>query len=457
MSQKNQTAIVMGGSVAGMWTARVLADHFDQVFLLERDSLPDGPEARAGVPQSRQYHIMLLRGLQIMDELFPGLRDELIRDGAVPFDTINDVSMRSRNIWLPQFPSGQIMLSCSRLLIEAGLRRRLRGFAQVRFVENVEVTGLETDAQNQRMTGVHIKQLRDGDRPAGSTDILYADLVVDALGRRSPTPRWLTELGYAAPTESVVDSFLGYVTRRYRQPDNFQADWRMLLLGATPPDQPRGGLIFPEENGVWTVMLAGVNKEYPPTDEAGFDEFARSLGPKFYNAVQAAEPISKAYGYRGTDSTRRHYEKLTRWPDRYVVLGDSFCGFNPIYGQGMTVSGLSAQALGGEIEQAGGNLNGVAQRTLSKIGAITDGAWLLATSADLEWPLTVGGTTGQTLANRFGSWYISQLVDSLARDQVLRLAFLDVTQLIKPVTHLFAPRFMMRVFRHAWGPKRQMA
>lgn len=453
MNQPTKRAIVMGGSVAGLWTARVLADHFDEVLLLERDSLPDGPETRSGVPQARQYHIMLLRGVQIMDELFPGLRDELIQEGAIPFDIIQDTALRSRNRWLPQFPSGKVLLSCSRLLLEAGLRRGLRTFDNVRFVENVNVTGLEADGQ--RIVGVHIQHLREGAQPAGSTETLSADFVVDALGRRSPTPEWLTGLGYDAPEVSVVDSFLGYVTRRYRRPENYQAGWRMMLIGATPPDQPRGGLIFPEENGVWTVMLAGVNRDYPPTDDAGFNEFARSLGSEFYDAVQATEPLTKAYGYRGTDSTRRHYEKLTRWPDRFVVLGDAFCGFNPIYGQGMTVSALSALALGEEIQRAGGNLDGVGQRCLAKFSAITDGAWLLATSADLEWPGTEGERKGDGLANRFASWYISQLVGATSYDRTLRLAFVDVTQLVKPATSLFAPGLMLRVFRHTWGPKQQ--
>ena len=456
MNTQTNRAIVMGGSVAGLWTARVLADHFDEVLILERDHLPEEPSQRAGVPQARQYHIMLLKGLEIMDKLFPGLRVELLQDGAILFDPLNDMAVRSRNTWLPQFPSDSRQLSCSRMLLEAGLRRRLRTTEQVRFVENVEVTGLETDAQNSRITGVHIVHRQDGKPSSDGGETLAADLVVDALGRRSPTPTWLTDLGYDAPEESVVNSYLGYVTRRYRMPEKFQADWRMLLIGATPPDEPRGGLIFPEENGVWTVMLAGVNKDYPPTDEAGFNEFARSLGPEFFGAVQAAQPITKAYGYRGTDSRRRHYEQLTRWPDRYVVLGDAFCGFNPIYGQGMTVAAMSAVALGEEIHAAQGDLDGVGQRCLSRFSQITDGAWLLATSSDLEWPLTEGERKDPTLADRFGSWYISQLIGAASFDNTLRLAFVDVTQLLKPATSLFAPGLMLRVFRHVWGPKRHV-
>jgi flavin-dependent dehydrogenase len=144
----------------------------------------------------------------------------------------------------------------------------------------------------------------------------------------------------------------------------------MLMILATPPGQPQGGLIFPEENGVCCVMLAGANKDYPPAGEAGFVDFARSLGTEFHRAVQAAEPLTQAYGYRGTESRRRHDEKLTRWPDRYVVLGDAFYGFNPIYGQGMTVAAMSAVALGDEIRRTGGDLDGLAQRTQGKISAI---------------------------------------------------------------------------------------
>lgn len=459
MNQQPNRAIVMGGSVAGLWTARVLADHFDEVLLLERDSLPDGPEARSGVPQSRQYHTLLIRGLQILRDLFPGLDDELVASGAVPFDAINDLALRMRGRWLPRFPSDQRMISCSRLLLEAGMRRRLRAFPNVQLMENVEVSGLVADAQAGRITGVRIEPGAQNRQPGHSVETLSAELVVDALGRRSPTPDWLAALGYEKPEESRVNSFLGYVTRRYRIPRHFQADWRMLMITATAPHDPRGGLIFPEENDVWCVMMAGANKDYPPTDDAGFAAFAASLGPEFQAAVEAAEPLTKAYGYRGTDSRRRHYEKLARWPERFVVLGDAFCGFNPIYGQGMAVAGMSAVALGEDIRQAKGNLDGLAQRCLARFSAITDGAWLLATSADRGWPETETsssiGEEKRGLADRFGSWYIDKFLDATAADRTLRLAFLDVNQLIAPATSLFAPGLMLRVFRHAWGPKRQ--
>lgn len=443
-SFEGRTAIVMGASMAGLWTARVLADHFDQVLVLDRDRLPDGPEPRPGAPQARQYHILLRRGLQIMHALFPGLEEDLIAAGAIPFDVTHDVKVRTRGRWLPQFESNQRLVSCSRLLLEATMRRRLRQDARIRFVEGVEVSGLVTDEQHAAVTGVQLQRRAPEDATSAQAETLSGELIVDALGRRSQTPTWLAALGYTPPEETVVDSYLGYVTRRHREPESFQADWRMMLITATPPHDPRGGLIFPEENGVWVVMLAGANKDYPPTDEEGFDAFARSLGSEYYAAVQAAEPISKPIGYRGTDSRWRHYEKLERWPERYVVLGDAFCGFNPIYGQGMTVAALSALALGEEIKAGDGRFDGVSRRAERAIGKVTQGAWLLATGADLEWPETVGGRS-DGLADRFGRWYIDKVLNSLADDQRVRMAFNEVNQLVSPATKLFAPGIMARV------------
>jgi 2-polyprenyl-6-methoxyphenol hydroxylase-like FAD-dependent oxidoreductase len=444
-------AIVMGASIAGLWTARALIDHFEEVVVLERDHLPEGPDHRAGAPQVRQFHTLLQAGLQQMKAWFPGLEEELIAAGAVPYDVIGDIHVRIRQRWYPRFPSGWILLSCSRLLLEASIRRRLRQNPCIRFVEGVEVVGLQSDDARGRVTGVRIRNRRGGsDRQEGDA-VHTADLVVDALGRRSQTPEWLVGLGYAAPRESEVDSFLGYVTRKYKRKPNTP----MILIGATPPHDPYGGLIFPEEDDTMVAMIAGYNKNYPPTDPHEFDTFLGNLGPEFQEALKGAEPISQPYGYRGTSSRWRHYEQLERWPERFVVLGDAFCGFNPIYGQGMSVAAMSAVALAERLRRSTGNLDGVARSTLGDISRITEAIWFLATSADLEWPGTQGGTIGNSAADRFGRWYISQMLDGMEVDKTIRLEFLAVNQLVRPGKALFAPGVFLRVMKHALLKKRR--
>ncbi|HSJ86776.1 MAG TPA: hypothetical protein VK909_06160, partial [Anaerolineales bacterium] len=159
--------------------------------------------------------------------------------------------------------------------------------------------------------------------------------------------------------------------------------------------------------------------------------------------------ISQPYGYRGTSSRWRHYEQLERWPERFIVLGDAFCAFNPIYGQGMSVAAMSASILADRVKRSDGNLDGVAQSTLREVSKITEGVWLLATSSDLEWPGTVGGTIGQSPVDRFGRWYVEKMIQATASDQQVWLQFNMVSQLIKPGTALFAPGIFLRVMKQA--------
>jgi 2-polyprenyl-6-methoxyphenol hydroxylase-like FAD-dependent oxidoreductase len=380
-----------------------------------------------------------------MKKWFPGLDEELISAGAVPYDVIGDIHLRANNRWLPQFPSGSILLSCSRLLLESSLRRRLRQNPCIRFVEGVDVVGLQSDEQKRRVTGVRIRNRRGGSDQGEGDPIYEADLVVDALGRRSQTPEWLVQMGYSAPKESEVDSFLGYVTRKYKRKPNTP----MILIIATPPNDPYGALVFPEENDTMVALIGGYNKHYPPTDPEEFDAFVHVLGPEFQEALRGAEPLSQPYGYRGTSSRWRHYEQLERWPERLVVLGDAFCGFNPIYGQGMSVAAMSAAALAERVKHSSGNLDGVAQSTLREISRITQGVWLLATSADLEWPGTQGGTVVKSPVDRFGRWYVGKMLESTPFDKEVRLVFVAVNQLIKPATALFAPGIFLRVMKQA--------
>ena len=69
---KRQRAVVIGASLAGLLAARVLRDAFDEVVLVERDRIPVRPEPRSGVPQARHIHVLLVRGAQILEALFPG-------------------------------------------------------------------------------------------------------------------------------------------------------------------------------------------------------------------------------------------------------------------------------------------------------------------------------------------------------------------------------------------------
>ena len=263
-------ALVIGGSIAGLLASRVLSRRFDRVTIVERDRFPGGPTRRNGVLQASHQHIMLRRGTDILERLFPGIRGELVAAGAPLVDMANDAAWLTPFGWGVRFPSELVMLTCSRDLLEWSVRRRVAALPKVRFLQSAEVTGLLPAANGvDRVGGVKIRFRgeRDGER---GEEVLRADLVVDASGRPSRAPRWLKDLGYEPPQESVIDAHLGYTSRLYRIPKGFEPGWKGAYVQLAPPEHTRGGALLPIEGGRWMVTLAGTGGDYPPTDERGF-------------------------------------------------------------------------------------------------------------------------------------------------------------------------------------------
>ncbi len=87
-------AAVIGGSLAGLLSARVLSEHAPQVIVVERDRLPSAPLPRRGTPQAHHQHTLLSRGRLILERLFPGLEEELVGRGAVRFESVRMLAPR---------------------------------------------------------------------------------------------------------------------------------------------------------------------------------------------------------------------------------------------------------------------------------------------------------------------------------------------------------------------------
>ncbi len=323
-------AIVIGGSMAGLVAGRVLADHFDSVTILERDRLSDGPESRKGVPQDKHPHILLVRGARILEEMFPGVQAEMTAAGAPLVNWGQDLFWyTSAGLW-PKTRSDLNSTSSSRPFLDWHVRRRLAAHPRVRFCEEHDATGLLAEDSGRTVTGVRLR--RRGQAAANQkTEEMQADLVVDASGRSSRAPDWLAELGYARPEETVINSFLGYATRMFQPGADFIHDWKVVGVLPQPPALPRGGVIIPIENGRWMITLSGAARDYPPTDEKGFLAFADSLAsPVVGKAIRHAKPLSPIFAYQRTENRWRHYERLDRWPERFVALGDAVSAFNPV-------------------------------------------------------------------------------------------------------------------------------
>jgi 2-polyprenyl-6-methoxyphenol hydroxylase-like FAD-dependent oxidoreductase len=441
-------AVVVGGSLAGMLAARVLSDHFDSVTLLERDRFPETPAARKGLPQGRHVHGLLERGRVIMEGFLPGLSGELVRAGAEPLDFTRDIAWMSPGGWYVRFPGDLLFLGCTRDLIDWGVRRRVAALPNVRIHQEANVAGLLLEPGGRaRVAGVRLRSRTADDEVNRGELELAADLVVVADGRNSRLPDWLTALGYQPPEETVVNSFQGYASRLYRAPAAFASDWKSLYIQQAPPDHPRGGLVNPVEGGRWLVSLVGGDGDFPPTDEAGFLAFARSLrSPALYEALMAAEPLTPIAGQRATENRLRHFDRIGSFPDGIVALGDAVCAFNPVYGQGMTAAALGAEVLDRWLREGashrGKGRSRVFQRRLARA---TAAAWNISAGADYGFRTTQGPPRGR-LARLTGG-YLAAVMQAATRRPWVRRRLVEVLHLLRPPSALFGSGVLARL---AW-------
>jgi 2-polyprenyl-6-methoxyphenol hydroxylase-like FAD-dependent oxidoreductase len=447
LSDRSGHALVIGGSMAGLLAARVLSERFGRVTIVERDHFAQGPEFRKGVPQSRHLHAFLMRGRLISERLFPGLEEELEEAGAALLDIATDGEWLTPAGFSPHFRSGLPLLMCSRDLLEWTVRKRVAALPQVDFLQKTDVTGLMPTPDGKAVASVKVR-FRDGGEGTRSEELLRADLVVDASGRNSNASKWLEALGYAPPEETYINAHLGYASRTYERPERLDQDWKGIYVQAAPPEVTRGGVLTPLEGNRWMVTLYGLGGDYPPTDEEGFMDFARSLRTSMlYEAIKDAEPISDISGYRDTANRRRHYEKLARQPNNFLVTGDAACAFNPVYGQGMTTAALGAEALEECLRESyqGGNLTGLSKRFQKKLSKINAGPWLMATGEDFRVCGVEGGKAA--FATRLTHRYMDRVIALSLHDIEVRRTFLEVFHMLKPPTTLFGPSIVAKVLR----------
>lgn len=434
---RGDRAVVLGGSMAGLLAARVLADAYTEVVIVERDELSHTAAHRRGVPQSRHIHGLLAGGQQALEELFDGLTAELIDVGAPVGDMLEDVRAHFGGHRLHPGASGLMALQASRPMLEAGLRARVRELPGVEFMDRCDVVGLTTTSDCARVTGARVVRRLDG----SAEQTVTADLVVDATGRGSRTPAWLEQLGYPRPPVDRVRIGLGYASRTFRSVPGLLGSDLGILIAATP-GHPRGGALAVIENDRYLVTLYGILDDHPPTDPQGFADFAATLQyPDIYQAMRAAEPLDEPAPFRHPASVRHRYEQLRRFPEGLLVMGDAVCTFNPVYGQGMSVVALQALALRAHLQR---HAAPQPLRFLQRIGRIVDVPWSMATSGDLAFPQVAGR---RTMPMRVLNGYLARLFAGAARDPRLGRAFLRVAGLVDSPQALLAPTVAARVLR----------
>jgi len=437
-----QQAVVVGAGIAGLAAARVLADWFEKVVVLERDSLSDAPMYRKGTPQARHAHVLLIGGQAALEELFPGLDDDFARAGGVPIRANQDLREELPNGHVPpQRDFGLSVFSMSRPQIEATLRRRLLELPNITLLDGIRALDLVAGPNGRQVTAVRCASVDDDRR-----ETLPADLVVDASGRGQLTMSLLESIGRPLPQETEIGMDLGYTTAIMDMPDDAPRDWKVGVTRANAPHSTRRAFLAPIEGNRWILTVAGFGSERPPAEWDEVLAFLQQLTTRtIFDAVKKTVPQDKLARFGFPASAWRHFERIEAFPDNLIPFGDAICCFNPTYGQGMTVAAQEAvllQRLLAARSSAQDPFAGFGQAFLAEAGSLIETPWTLAAVPDLAFP-QVRGERPADLNNSLQ--FTRALFRIAARDEAVQRLQVEVWHMLKPRSDLYDPGLVRRV------------
>jgi 2-polyprenyl-6-methoxyphenol hydroxylase-like FAD-dependent oxidoreductase len=443
-------AIVIGAGLAGLTAAQALAEHFERVVVLERDTLPPEARNRAGVPQGRHVHALLAGGARALGELFPGFAEDLAAAGAVRLRVGLDIRVeRPGYDPFPQRDLGFFVHAMSRAAVEHVVRRRATGCRNIVVEEQCRVEALTVRPDGSRVTGV---RRVSGD---GRRDTLEADLVIDASGRGDLTLDLLDALGRPRPAETTIGVDLAYASAVVRIPDDAPSDWKGVFTFPDPATRSsRGSLMLPLEEGRWIVTVAGRHGDDPPGDADGFMAYTRALRtPTISNAIERAERTEPIARFRFPESVYRHYEGVDAFPAGLLPVGDAVCRFNPVYGQGMSVAAQEAVALSRLLGELAGDADPLARlpgRFFAEAAALIETPWTGAAIPDFIHPATRGKRPDDFDAFiRFGA----ALTRLAARDPAVHKLTAEVQHLLRSRRVYQDPALVERVLAVMQGDR----
>ncbi len=439
--QNREHAVVVGGSMGGLAATRVLADHFDQVTILDRDDLPIDGLPRRGVPQGRHAHALLAGGLRVIARLFPGIVDELLAGGAQALD-FNEGRWFQAGGYRAPLVGNRPVISASRPFLEGNVRRRVGELPNVNIETGRTVDGLGYD-------GTRVRGVRVRNDEAEWT--LEADLIVDCSGRGSVASKWLEQIDFPAPPTDDVRCDMRYATVVLpRRAGDIDATFA--ITRESPPAGKHAAFLMPVEGDRWILTIGSGFGAPAPSDEASFRAIAATLpAPEVPDLVAGIGSLGPVSAHRLPSSRRRRYERLKRRPTGFVALGDSICSFNPVYGQGMSSAVLQADALGGCLEQ-GENDAALPGKFYKRASKVIETPWRMAVGADFNYPECTGPKpAGTDLVNR----YMQRVLLAAQVSTDVNATLVYVQNLIAPPSRLMRPSIVRKTLRAAREAERR--
>lgn len=442
--QGRGTAVVIGGSIAGISTAKVLAETFRKVIVIEKDPDHHRMEGRPGAAQGWHVHHLLIAGQRQLESIFPGIIDDVVKAGALKVDMGEQYRLLLAGSWKKAVKSGIEIVCAWRPLLEWCIRRRIDNEPAIEYRYESEVKDLVFDKTAQAIIGVVLQH-------DGKQQIIPAEFVVDAAGKNTPVPGILSRLGIGSPVveEDHINCF--YSTMQHRVPPG--RAWRdkvmVICYAHRPQQQYYAAQSFTDSSRtVLTTSLVGYNYYSPPRNAEEFREFARLMPSQVIgNELDGLEPCSPVYNFRYPTMQRYHYEDMQNLPAGLVAVGDSYCSADPVSGAGITKALLELNELRALLRTQVVRDQSLVHRYYQNISGIADLVWSVIREQNLRFAWIKDVEKKRPFFFHAHNWYIDRVIELMHEDPEIYRLYLAVTHFVAPPTILIKPSVMMRVLR----------
>ena len=432
----NKTAIIVGASLAGLMAAKAISPYYSEVIILDKDKLEDKPIAHKGVSQGHHAHSILKAGEEALEELFPGVREELLNTGAHYVDFGNEIGWKHHGKWKASLSKPYYVLMQSRVFLEWSIRKRLLQSEGITLYQEAKVADVVFNELNE-VSEVCIQSID------GKAETFDCDLLIDASGAANNIFKWFKKTDCELPEISKVNINLAYSSRNYKCPERFSPQYKAFLIYFGNSQPTHTGVMFSTEKKEVTVSLGGYQNN-PPKDDDSFLSYAQQLdSPEIYSVIKDLEPAGSIKHYKFPEQNRKHFEKLKNAPNNLIFIGDALCRFDPVYGQGITVAALEAIALKQLLSSKKKHSN-LAHSFHKKASKIVSVPWFLTSVEGFRLEHTTGKKP-LPIGMKLIHWYLGNLFDVTSKSQKAYKTFLDVIHLKKKPTILFSPSIVFKV------------
>ena len=436
------TAVVIGGSIAGIAAAKVLSESFDRVIVLEKDGRHSRREGRPGAAQGWHLHHLLTAGQIELERIFPGIVDDMVREGAFKVDMADQYRIRLGGTWKKPGTSDIQIVCAGRPLLEWCVRRRLDDEPRIEFRYEAEVGDLVYDRGGNCVIGVAVD--RDGE-----LDVVPAEFVVDASGKNTRVPEFLEHLGIGAPEveQDIINCF--YSTMHHHVPPERQwQDKVMVICYAYRPYEDTYAAQYYTDSSrtILSTSLVAYNCYSPPRTAREFREFADQMpSPVVGENIDGLEPASPIYNFRYPNMLRLRYEKMRNLPRSLLVVGDAYTSADPVSGLGMTLALKEVREMQLLLAKYGSGHRDLPRRYYRKISRMADTAWFVIREQNLRFDWIKDVDRKRPFYFSALTWYMDRVIELVHDDLDTYREFLAVVHLVKPPSALMMPKVAGRV------------